>query len=137
MHEAAGADRFRDVEPDEGGVVLELPTSESRLRNIVERIVRARLVDFITDVFYDDYAGLIDVFNTNYGIDAVVKAVVDDVRHFTGLLTDRGINLHLGPDDRDFDESRRGEERGAIAPCLQAFLLAKRRELSSPKSFPH
>lgn len=152
MREAGGVDIYREVEPEEGGEVVELPTSESRLRNIVERVVRARLEELMADVFYDDYAGLIDAFNANYGRNAIVEAVVDDVRHFTNLLTDRGINLHLGPDDEDFDEERRGEVRGAIAPALQAFLfrarralrrnlhhcgLASFRPLSSPKSFPH
>lgn len=129
MREAVEAGISRDVEPDEGGEVVELPTSESRLRNIVERIVRARLEELVADVFYDGYTGLIDALNTNYGMDAVVKAVVDDVRHFTNLLTNHGINLHLGPDDKDFDEEKRGEVRGAIAPALQAFLFRARRAL--------
>lgn len=129
MREAVGADMSRDVGPEGGGEVVELPTSESRLCNIVERIVRARLREFLDDVFYGDFATILDELNVNVIEDAAVWEVASGVRHCMHLLTDRGINLHLGPDDRDFDESRRGEVRGAIAPALQAFLIRARRAL--------
>lgn len=113
-----------------GGEVIGLPiTDEQRLLNVVGRVVRARFREFLDDVFYGDFATILAELNVDVIESAAVWEVVSNVRHYMHLLTDRGINLHLGPDDKDFDEEKKGEVRGAIAPALQAFLFRARKAL--------